>query len=1035
MLKKNNKLITIFILAFFMFSIVVSAGAAQFSDVDPAADATPAIYKLAALGILEGYPDGTFAPDNTITRAEFAKVAVVTAGLERVAIGMMGVPTQFNDVAADHWASGWINVAAAQEFVQGDGDGTFRPQDQITQAEVVTVLLRILGYNDNLTGNWPSNYISKATSLGVLDDITFIANKAATRGEVALIGSEVLEQNVVVYEASNNLFREDQRTFEGEEDNDETRSYSLLEDNFESAVETDELVVDVSLDDGIAFEFKSGEELELTETAIIANVPSWNQVKERFVDYITNDDGDIVYISVQDYGTVKASPEDIEINNEDRNEVDVDGTNYRLIDEVADMVYLPDTTVQLPRIGDYDYKANLESFFERGSNGEVFDDEFLAPVDTVEFVLDEDGRIALIKAWTWSSTNAGVVDNVNLSRERVQYKNSDVRTTNLADDDYKVLINGLPAELEDIQENDIVYETDLYDVTLLVVMSVQVPGELEFIRTTQITPELTAVTEVRVNGMWFDVALGGFMLSADAGSDFYDAKIDVNKIDDKYELLGEDVVLLMNPEQKVVGIISDVDATDRNFGIVDGEASVLDGNQEVEGVSIFRADGSVATYVVEDKEDFYDSGDIKAAKVDALIKYSINSDGELELEENFKPSTAYWAFETDTDNNILTVVNSDVVTVDVDDEAVTISEGSSFDISNTAIFNLHRDDDDLQTVEVADFLDAVDGETSYPALIVVDGNTIEYIVITDPNLEGTTVNIAMVIDTGRDVDGEYAYLLLPQGEVKYYIDEGPVVEDEVLMFTLKQGEIVADDSGWYPPAGPYEVKSISGNIFEVITANAGEANEEIRNFVVDNDTIYYDNENSPVLIEKDDIARGDIINLYREIGETAVAVVELVDDDLTNLQAIFFSLDLWVGKDEVEKFFPGGAKIDSEAGYFVSHLFDHVNPEVNPETVVFYKEKEKEFSCIFAEEELIAFQYKLVDNHTIDLLEKYQKAFTEDENNTWEEHAMPDPEDFLKYKDELYDSKFFINKDETDLGVIFVDSESGVVILARLIVD
>ncbi|QGU00474.1 hypothetical protein SYNTR_1880 [Candidatus Syntrophocurvum alkaliphilum] len=903
MLKKNNKLITIFILAFFMFSIVGSAGAAQFSDVDPATDATPAIYKLAALGILEGYPDGTFAPDNTITRAEFAKIAVVTAGLERVASGMTGVPTQFNDVAADHWASGWINVAAAQDFVQGDGDGIFRPQDQITQAEVVTVLLRILGYNDNLSGSWPANYIAKAASLGVLDDITFIANKAATRGEVAIIGSEVLEQNIVVYEASNNLFREARKTIDGD-----TRSYILLEDKFESEIETDQLVTDVSLDEGIAFEFNSsGDFIELTETAIIANAPSWNQVKERFVDYVTNDDGDIVYISVQDYGTVKASLDDIELNTRE-NELSINNRNYRLADEVVLLPEDEETTLEAIFV-DRELRGNL---LPTGTSLQDFIDlldyDVIPAIDSLEFVLNDDGRIALIKAWAWESDEAGIVDNVNLNRERIQYKNSDVRTTNLADEDYAILINGLQAELEDIQENDVVYVTDLYDVTLLVVMSAQVPGELESIRVSD-----GDVTEVRVNGTWFDVAINGFILSADAGSDFYNAKADVDQIDGKYEILGEDVVLLLNPEQKVVGIISDVDAVARNFGIIDGTAAVLDGNQVVKGIKIFRADGSVAAYPLKD-DSILDEPDFELLKKNWFVKYSINSDGELELE--FKEGKIYPIFiderfeelelpkgiefediedrfvhgdewpldelnlKADTDLNVITVNNGDAF--DLDGKHKTIN--GSFDISNTTIFNLHRDDDgDIQIVDVEDFLDSINDD-SVNAFLVVDGNNIEYIVLYDEEIVGTTGNIAMVVDTGRDIGGNYAYLLLPHGTVKYYVDSGNIEKDEIITFTLKSGEIFINESKEaekWDINGPYEIKSISGNIIEVITAFNADGNvESTRNIVVNSDTIYYDNENSPIILEKDDIARGDIIKVYREVGETAVAVVELVDEEV-----------------------------------------------------------------------------------------------------------------------------------------------------------
>src|SRR5665647_507506 len=185
MLRKHNKLIMLLVLVTFMFTMVGSAGAATFSDVSGSSVQSAAIYKLTSLGIIDGYPDGTFGADKTITRAEFAKIACITAGLKSVASGMSGTASTFSDVTTSHWANGWINVAAAQGFVKGYPDGTYQPEGKITQAEVITVLMRLLGYNDNLPGNWPSDYIAKAANLGVLDDITFVANQDVTRGTVA----------------------------------------------------------------------------------------------------------------------------------------------------------------------------------------------------------------------------------------------------------------------------------------------------------------------------------------------------------------------------------------------------------------------------------------------------------------------------------------------------------------------------------------------------------------------------------------------------------------------------------------------------------------------------------------------------------------------------------------------------------------------------------------------------------------------------------------------------------------------------------
>ncbi len=72
--------------------------AAKFSDVSGNGYEASGIYRLSGLGVLDGYPDGTFRAEDTITRAEFAKIACVVAGLKAVASGMSRVASSFNDV-------------------------------------------------------------------------------------------------------------------------------------------------------------------------------------------------------------------------------------------------------------------------------------------------------------------------------------------------------------------------------------------------------------------------------------------------------------------------------------------------------------------------------------------------------------------------------------------------------------------------------------------------------------------------------------------------------------------------------------------------------------------------------------------------------------------------------------------------------------------------------------------------------------------------------------------------------------------------
>ena len=109
-----------------------------YSDVDPEAWYGDAIGTLAGLGILNGYTDGTLRPQNQITRAEFVTMIMGFSTLQT------GAPS-FKDVPADSWAAFSIYSASQLGWVSGYENGTFKPNDPITRAEVVTILNRMLG--------------------------------------------------------------------------------------------------------------------------------------------------------------------------------------------------------------------------------------------------------------------------------------------------------------------------------------------------------------------------------------------------------------------------------------------------------------------------------------------------------------------------------------------------------------------------------------------------------------------------------------------------------------------------------------------------------------------------------------------------------------------------------------------------------------------------------------------------------------------------------------------------------------------------
>ena len=108
----------------------------SFSDVEQTRWSRTAIATLANAGILDGYPGGTFAPKKNMTRAEFAAVATRFDALAYTGADL------FPDIAG-HWAADEINSAAYRGWIVGD-NGYFRPQDNITRAEAVTMINRVL---------------------------------------------------------------------------------------------------------------------------------------------------------------------------------------------------------------------------------------------------------------------------------------------------------------------------------------------------------------------------------------------------------------------------------------------------------------------------------------------------------------------------------------------------------------------------------------------------------------------------------------------------------------------------------------------------------------------------------------------------------------------------------------------------------------------------------------------------------------------------------------------------------------------------
>jgi hypothetical protein len=149
-------------------------------------DCETAVQALSDLGVVSGYTDGTYKPENPVNRAEAAKLIVSALGLEAYAAGITS--TSFTDLDGFGWAVGYIGYANQLGLVKGVGNNKFNPAGPVTYEQWATMLVRALGYTDEvLPGTWPANYMIKAQSLGIMKDIKAAGNAAANRGDVAIM--------------------------------------------------------------------------------------------------------------------------------------------------------------------------------------------------------------------------------------------------------------------------------------------------------------------------------------------------------------------------------------------------------------------------------------------------------------------------------------------------------------------------------------------------------------------------------------------------------------------------------------------------------------------------------------------------------------------------------------------------------------------------------------------------------------------------------------------------------------------------------
>lgn len=174
------------------------AFAATYSDVAEDSAYYEAVETLNKLGIVTGYEDGTYKPEDGVTRAEMAALVARIQGFGETAAAQTA--TAFADVPASHWASGYVASAASLKIINGYGDGNFGPEDPVLFEQAVKMVMATLGYTPyaEFNGGYPGGYISAAQRYSVLAGVSNATmGTKANRGTIAQLLANAIDTPIM----------------------------------------------------------------------------------------------------------------------------------------------------------------------------------------------------------------------------------------------------------------------------------------------------------------------------------------------------------------------------------------------------------------------------------------------------------------------------------------------------------------------------------------------------------------------------------------------------------------------------------------------------------------------------------------------------------------------------------------------------------------------------------------------------------------------------------------------------------------------
>ena len=650
------------------------AGAAFTDSADIKVD-TEVVDTLVALGVVNGYDDGSFKPNGTVTRAEMAKMIYVLRTGNSDASAYNDDKTSFTDIGS-HWARGYIKYCQSLGIIAGKSNTKFCPNDKVTAQEAAKMLLVTLGYNAEKAGLTGAGWAAKTNALadenGLLDDVNTSFTAACPRQYAAQLIYNAINAATVVWrddaytnmaltgtdylptvgEKYMGLIRTSVTVYGDKARNDSLKDGELevvLNKKTSEAGDADEhKIVTYSVSDITS---KIGQSVELL----------WKESKDTKNNLDKNDKIYGMY-NTRDTSVVEATVADIADDFNDANKVKIDGTKYEFAANAKLYTNL-DSGVTAD-------KASVEALIKTapGKTG-----------DQIRVLLNDSNKITAVYLTTSDLHKVTAVSGKKVSI-------AGIGTVDTSENNSTVY--------DGVKKDDVVVVTKLYksavaDATFVIEKAVSVTGKLT---------GYTGTKSIKVDGTSYpQYAKAAFKTNL---TDDSKASLSSDDVDD------EVTVYLVNGYARAIQKNSD----DMNqYAVVtDVNDGKLDSTFSEPKAELLFADGSKKTVVLHKDSVLYaDARNNHNGAVDGsgnpqkwgttqsidnaltageLVKYAERSNGQYKIEE-----IAYSATNYNASNNSATFYVKDTKalmgTVTAGDCPLFYTQGSDYKVTNIRSLN------------------------------------------------------------------------------------------------------------------------------------------------------------------------------------------------------------------------------------------------------------------------------------------------------------------------------------------------------------